>query len=84
MGVVPTHGQACRDTPLCTDDRASSIARFLILGKVDCEGQARWERIGRLTLMLSEGMMDRYGSVHRKGMIDDLRPRNFGEQMVLM
>ena len=60
------------------------VARFLILRKVDCAGQTRWERIGRLSLMLSEGMMDRYGSHGTERMIDDLPVKRFGQRMILM
>ena len=60
------------------------VARFLVLRKVDCAGQVWWERIGRLALMLSEGVMDRYGTGGVERVIDDLPVRRFGEQIILM
>ena len=51
---------------------------------MECAGQVRWERIGRLALMLSEGMMDRYRSGGIERMIDDLSVRSFGRRMILL
>ncbi|RYP60223.1 hypothetical protein DL769_008212 [Monosporascus sp. CRB-8-3] len=59
----------------------NGVARFLILRRTD-DGGGRWERIGRLTLILEEWMMDKYGDT--KKMLDDLPVRSFGKDLILV
>ncbi|RYP07027.1 hypothetical protein DL764_002786 [Monosporascus ibericus] len=59
----------------------NGVARFLILRRTD-DGGGRWERIGRLTLILEEWMMDKYGDT--KKMLDDLPVKSFGKDIILV
>ncbi|RYP53176.1 hypothetical protein DL768_001769 [Monosporascus sp. mg162] len=59
----------------------NGVARFLILRRTH-DGGGRWEKIGRLTLILEDWMMAKYGDT--KKMLGNLLIKRFGKDIILV